>query len=137
MLGLDISLDLILLSKNSWSGGKAPPKGKCLGTSRDGSFAASSHLSLGKLLLVIYHWCFSVRLTSCMGMLALAEHTIVDWFQYMRDDCSWKRMSEPISLGGPGQIVEIDESLVIKRKYSRGACREQHQRWVCITNSIS
>ena len=110
----------------------------CYGTRsvRDGSFAACSLLSFGKLLLVVYHWCFSVRLTSCMGMLALAEHTIVDWFHYMRDECSWKRMSEPISLGGPGHIVEIDESLVIKRKYNRGARREQHQRWVCISNNI-
>ena len=114
------------------------PWRQCYGTRsvRDGSFAARSHLSLGKLLLVVYHWCFFVRLTSRMGMLALAELTIVDWFQYMRDECSWKRMSEPISLGGHGQIVEIDESHVIKRKYNRCARREQHQRWVCITINI-
>ena len=114
------------------------PRRHCYGTRsiREGSFAARSHLPLAKLLLVIYHWCFSVRLTSCMGMLAIAEHTAVDWFQYMRDECSWKLMAEPILLGGPESIVEIDESLMIKRKYNRGACREQHQRWVCITNNF-
>ena len=97
---------------------------------RDGSFTAGSYLSLEKLILIIFHWCFGVRLTSSMKMLSLGEHAIVDWHQFLRDECTWKLLQAPILLGGPGTIVEIDESLMIKRKYQRGAEREQHHRWV-------
>ena len=46
--------------------------------------------------------------------------TIVDWYNFCREVCVTilKRDSEPI--GGPGKVVEIDESRFGKRKYNRG-----------------
>ena len=33
-------------------------------------------------------------------------------YQYFRDICSWKLLQDaPLKLGGPGVIVQIDESL--------------------------
>ena len=32
-------------------------------------------------------------------------------------------------VGGDGEVVEIDESLLIKRKHNRGTMRAQHQQW--------
>ena len=82
---------------------------------RDGSFTAGSHLSLEKLILIIFHWCFGVRLTSSMKMLSLNEHAIVDWHQSLRDECTWKFLQAPIVLCGPGAIVEIDKEKVSTR----------------------
>jgi hypothetical protein len=59
-----------------------------------------------------------------------AEHTKVDWYQFFRDICSWKLENTPglFRLGGPGRTVQIDESVVTKRKYNRG--RVVPERWV-------
>eukprot|EP00794_Sanderia_malayensis_P010171 gene10171-11210_t len=48
---------------------------------------------------------------------------LVDWFNYTREECTHKLLTLNIRLGGPGRIVEIDESVMIKRKYNRGARR--------------
>ena len=84
---------------------------------RDGSFRTGSHLSLEQLILIIFHWCFGVRQTSALKMLSLGEHAIVNWHQFPKDECTWKLLQAPILLGGRGTFVEIDESLMIKRKY--------------------
>jgi len=47
-----------------------------------------------------------------------------------RDICSWQLLQEPISLGGPGRIVQIDESLLVRAKYNRGHQLRARQRWV-------
>ena len=92
----------MVLSKRDCTDGyrwRCPRRG-CTGTNsvREGSFAARSHLSFHKLLLLIYHWCFGVRLTTSRDMLNLSEHTVVDWFQYMRDECTWKILQDPVSI---------------------------------------
>ena len=38
--------------------------------------------------------------------------------------------ASPILLGGPGTIVEIGESLILKGKYQQRSEREQHHHWV-------
>jgi len=75
-----------------------PQKG-CAGTRlvRDRSFAASSHLSFKSLLVFIYCWCFGVPLTTTLGMLPLAEHTVADWYQFLRNECSWNILNDPIT----------------------------------------
>eukprot|EP00794_Sanderia_malayensis_P000095 gene95-701_t len=104
----------------------------CSGTKtvRVESFFAGSHLSLGVLLAFTYCWCVGKRLSTVMVVLLLAEHTVVEWFNYMLEECSHKLLTLDIKLGGPGGIVEIDESVMIKRKYNRGARRQQYQQWV-------
>ena len=56
--------------------------------------------------------------------------TIIQMFQYLRDVCSTKLLSTPVELGGPGVIVQIDESLFNhKSKYNRGR-RASKEQWV-------
>ena len=43
--------------------------------------------------------------------------------------CSWWfKVQNPYQIGGPGQVVEIDESIIDKRK--NNVEREVEQRWV-------
>ena len=66
-------------------------------------------------------------------VIGLAEETVVNWFNFLREECSSKLMPIPIQdklVGGVGEIVELDESQMIKRKHNRGQFREQHEQWV-------
>ncbi|KCZ76220.1 hypothetical protein H311_02788, partial [Anncaliia algerae PRA109] len=49
-----------------------------------------------------------------------SEHTIVDWKNFCREICASYFLRNPVVLGGINEIVEIDESNIVKRKYERG-----------------
>jgi len=44
----------------------------------------------------------------------------VDWLRYCRDLCVFYFESDTTIIGGENTIVEIDETLAVKRKYNRG-----------------
>ncbi len=61
-------------------------------------------------------------------MTGLTEKSIVDWYNFCRDVCArWTRRN-PRIVGGPGHVVQIDETCVRKAKYNRG--RRIPPRWV-------
>lgn len=77
-------------------------------------------------LLIMYCWAkdLSLKLTKdLMGnLIANRNETLVDWRNYMREVCL-KALRDPdlLKMGGIGQVVQIDESLIRgKRKYNRG-----------------
>jgi hypothetical protein len=45
---------------------------------------------------------------------------VVDWSRFCRDLCVYEFENDDSIIGGPGTIVEIDETVVVKRKYNRG-----------------
>eukprot|EP00795_Rhopilema_esculentum_P017022 gene17022-8527_t len=54
-------------------------------------------------------------------------------YNMLREECSAKLLRFPMNdrmRGGPGQIVEIDESVLVKRKYNRRTMRPQHEQWI-------
>ncbi len=57
-----------------------------------------------------------------------SEHTIVDWYNFIRDVCAQYLIDHAQKIGGVGKTVEIDESKFGKRKYNRGRIQEGH--WV-------
>ena len=60
----------------------------------------------------------------------MLQNTAVQWYQYFQDICSWKMLAISIALGGPGNIVQIDESVMVRAKYHRGHRLCAQQRWV-------
>ena len=57
-----------------------------------------------------------------------SEHSIVDWNQYCRDIAVSHFVNNPVQIGGPGHIVQIDESLFSRKKYNRG--RIVPEQWI-------
>jgi len=57
----------------------------------------------------------------------ISERTIVEWKHFYREVCMQAIVSEPILIGGPGKVVEIDETVITKRKYHRGQLRAEEQ----------
>ncbi|RUS71010.1 hypothetical protein EGW08_021232 [Elysia chlorotica] len=59
------------------------------------------------------------------------------WFSYFRDICSWWLNNNPYQIGGPGLTVEIDESLVAKRKNHVGRVIEQSDGWAAYNGIVN
>ena len=95
---------------------------------REGRFLAGHHISLKDFILLAFFWAHESRVTSTSEMLGLHENTVVQWFSYFRDACSNYLVRHPIQIGGVDSVVEIDESVMARRKYHRG--HQVPERWV-------
>lgn len=84
---------------------------------------SKSKLSLTSILKLMY--CLILRRpVRCAA--AETENSLVSsvqWYQYCRDLASWKMEHASICLGGAWVVVEIDETVLMKRKYSGGKKR--------------
>ena len=78
---------------------------------RDGSFFNKSRLTLQKWLLIMYLWARQYPVTDVAEEAEVELHTAIDIYQWLREVCSTWLLQAPIVLGGPGKIVQIDESL--------------------------
>ena len=88
---------------------------------RGGSFLEKSKLPLDKWLHVIYLWSMSTPVTSACTQVGISRVTGVDIYNFLREVCSTALLRQPVLLGGPGRIVQIDESLFChKCKHHRG-----------------
>jgi hypothetical protein len=60
------------------------------------------------------------------------QQTAVDYYSMLREVCSIIILNDLAreKLGGPEKVVEIDETLVAKRKYDKGKPLERSDVWV-------
>ncbi|EYC20991.1 hypothetical protein Y032_0020g170 [Ancylostoma ceylanicum] len=95
---------------------------------KKGSFFDTARIPLAKIFALSYFWVSSLGLVVDKKYeLGIGHDAIVQWEQYFRDICcEYFRRNRPI-LGGPGHVVEIDETCVTKRKYNRGRWVRRHQ----------
>ena len=88
------------------------------------------HLSYRTACMFIYHWAHEhTTIQFAKHELGIgSDATVVDWNNYLREVCALKLVTEPMSIGGDGLHVEIDESLFVRRKYNVG--RAVRQQWI-------
>ena len=97
---------------------------------RSGSFFEGSHLNIRSVLYVIRYWAFEeFSFRKASRELAMAEHTFVDWRNFLRDICAEHFLRNPVRIGGVGVEVQIDESVFAGRKHNVGR-RPVPQQWV-------
>ena len=89
---------------------------------REGSFFSKSKLTLKKWLLLIHHWSCEHMVTVTAESLEVTESTACAVYQWLREVCSTKLLSTSILLGGPGKMVQIDESLFNHKPKVRECC---------------
>ncbi|XP_068229347.1 uncharacterized protein [Palaemon carinicauda] len=85
------------------------------------SFFEGSHLEERDIILLTCCWVhrwpqYCVELKNEQ----LGSHTLVDWYNFCREVCEQVLILDNKKIGGPGHIVEVDESKFGKRKYNIG-----------------
>ena len=96
---------------------------------RKGTWIENSNLPYRNIVLFLYGW--SREMTSvefCKHELGIGHTTVVDWNNFLREVCAAELLANPVVLGGPGRVVEVDESLFARRKNHQG--RVLPQQWV-------
>ena len=78
---------------------------------RDGSFFAKSKLSLQKWLILIFWWSQQYPVKDAQRVAEVDKGTAIDVYRWLREICTTKLLPMPMILGGPGVVVQIDESL--------------------------
>jgi len=87
------------------------PQCKTMKSIRHGSFFSKSKLPLFKWLLLMQLWSRQHPVCDAADNADISEKTTIDTYQFFRDVCTTKLLQAPIKLGGPGIVVQIDESL--------------------------
>ena len=95
-----------------------------------------------KVFHIIYLWANEYSVTLAAHEAGVTEATVTNFYQACRQACSvWLQNEGQQPIGGVGYNVEIDESLISKRKSNvgrllpevwvfGGVCRETHERFV-------
>ena len=87
----------------------------------------SHHLvTLKNFVLLAYFWAYEMPNCTAAEMLGLHPNTVAQWFSYLQDAASNHLLRNPMQIGGPGRVVEIDESVIARRKYHRGHRVPEH-----------
>ena len=99
-----------------------------------GTWFEGCHLSFKEIFQMSYFWCRQTHDQSEVIFdmqradgSSVGEHAVVDYKNLFRQVCAWYFTRNKIKIGGPGTIVEIDETVLTKRKYNRGQLRAETQ----------
>ena len=97
---------------------------------RDGSFfGTDSKLELMQVLDLLYHYAYeTATVHNLTRECRMATEAIANWRNYTRDIFAEYFLLHPLTIGGPGHVVEIDESAFVSRKANVG--RRVNTQWV-------
>ena len=96
----------------------------------DGSFFTRSKLKIHKVLEIIYHWSLMKGVSETAFEVGVTEPTVTNFYQALRDACiDWIEIHKNENkIGGSNTTVEVDETLMVKRKSNAG--RILSQIWI-------
>ena len=89
---------------------------------RDGSFFGNgSKLELEKVVNLLYSYsCETASFKNLMQECRIASEACVNWRNFVWDIYGEYFIRHPLRIGGPGHVVEIDESAFVLRKHNVG-----------------
>lgn len=95
---------------------------------REGSLFSRSHLPIAKALIILYEWARGEQGTEIANDINVHRGTVVEWTLVARKLVAAHLSIASEQIGGAGKIVEIDETLVARRKFNVG--RVVSQQWL-------
>ena len=96
---------------------------------RKGSFFEKNRLlSLTTVVKLLYWWTKNDCQETVSKEVGVSRMTVIGVFGFCRSVCVRVMEAHPPDLGGPGKVVEVDESVFASRKYNRG--RMLQTQWV-------
>ena len=85
------------------------------------SFFTRSKLPIHQILQIIYHWAMLDGVAETAFEVGVSCVTITNFFEALRDACEdWYDLHHSKNIGGQGTIVEVDETIMVKRKSNAG-----------------
>ena len=76
----------------------------------------------------MYQWLVQDKVSKAVKECGVSKHVVVDWYNFCRDVCGQYFLDHRVTNGGPGRVVEIDESKFGRRKHNRGRVVDGH--WI-------
>ena len=87
------------------------PRCKTRKSIRQGSFFSKSRLTLLQWMILIFFWVDDAVVTSAARHADTSVNTAIAVYQWLREVCSRRLIKDgPPKLGGPGVVVQVDES---------------------------
>ena len=94
-----------------------------------GSVFYGAKLSISKVFYLIYCWLHELQCCETAHEVGVHIDTVTYYFTLFRNACDSYVISSNVSqIGGPGKTVQIDETLICRRKFNVG--RMLNQVWV-------
>jgi hypothetical protein len=84
------------------------------------TFFYGSMLKTNQILLLGKLWLDKVSISSAISLTGHSPNTVVSFYTHFRALVASTLVDEDQTVGGPGIIVEVDETKLGKRKYHRG-----------------
>jgi hypothetical protein len=86
-------------------------------------------ISFAKILALLYEWCESTTVGRTAKQFEISMPSTCKWFRKFAKIAAFDNvLSGGYEIGGPGIVIEIDESCFVSNKYRRG--RElAYQKW--------
>lgn len=98
------------------------PKKSCR-TSRsvfNKTFFSKTKLPINTVLWITYMYLHKMPVSGIIATSGVQSEAVSNWTHYIRQLCADSVREEEVIIGGPGIIIEIDETKLGKRKYHRG-----------------
>uniref|UniRef100_V5GTL7 ISXO2-like transposase domain-containing protein n=1 Tax=Anoplophora glabripennis TaxID=217634 RepID=V5GTL7_ANOGL len=90
----------------------------------------NGEMTADKIILIIDMWLKREPLLSAQETLSMSANTVVAWYGFCRDVACAIAWHDFIPIGGAGDVVEVDEFHLFKRKHNVGRETMSEHAWV-------
>jgi hypothetical protein len=94
------------------------------------TFFSKVRIDFSRVLKLICLWYWRIPVSQAYIHAQVTKTTPVDFYNFLRESAHTIVAHDTVQIGGPGDIVEVDESHLFVKKYGRGR-NLKRSIWVC------